>query len=126
MKFKKILILTMLLIMVVAIPSFARPHKERLPIFMGKVLEVTKDEKNESVRVKVKGYIKGCSVYEEELILIITNDTEYIPDKCEEEAKVENDVCVGDYIFAKLDKAMTKSIPPQVVARKIQITKVNK
>lgn len=125
MKFKKTLVITLLFILSLSIPTFAS-NKEKSPVFMGKVLEVTKDEKDNSVRVKAKGYIKGCSVYEEELILIVTKDTEIIGSKCGNEEKYENEVCVGDLIFAKLDKAMTKSIPPQVVAKKIQISKVNK
>lgn len=125
MKFKRILVSALLCILSLSIPTFAS-NKEKSPIFMGKVLEVTKDDKNNSVKVKAKGYIKGCSVYEEEVILIITKDTEIIGAKCGNEEKYEEDVCVGDLIFVKLDKAMTKSIPPQVVAKKIQISKVNK
>ncbi|MBM6860156.1 hypothetical protein H9X78_06560 [Clostridium saudiense] len=125
MKFKRTLVITLLCILSLSIPTFAS-NKEKSPIFMGKVLEVTKDDKDNSVRVKAKGYVKGCSVYEEELILIVTKDTEIIGSKCGNEEKYEKEVCVGDLIFAKLDKAMTKSIPPQVVAKKIQISKVNK
>lgn len=125
MKFKRILVSALLCILSLSIPTFAS-NKEKSPIFMGKVLEVTKDDKNNSVKVKAKGYIKGCSVYEEEVILIITKDTEIIGAKCGNEEKYEEEVCVGDLIFVKLDKAMTKSIPPQVVAKKIQISKVNK
>lgn len=125
MKFKRVLVLTLVFMLALSIPTFAS-NKEKMPIFMGKVLEVSKDEKGESVRIKAKGYIKGCSVYEEELILIVTKETEIMPTKCGDEKKYENEVCVGDLIFAKLNKAMTKSIPPQVVAEKIQISKVNK
>lgn len=125
MKFKRTLVITLLCILSLSIPTFAS-NKEKSPIFMGKVLEVTKDDKDNNIRVKAKGYIKGCSVYEEELILIVTKDTEIIGSKCGSEEKYEEEVCVGDLIFAKLDKAMTKSIPPQVVAKKIQISKVNK
>ena len=125
MKFKRILVSALLCILSLSIPTFAS-NKEKSPIFMGKVLEVTKDDKNNSVKVKAKGYIKGCSVYEEEVILIITKDTEIIGAKCGNEEKYEEDVCVSDLIFVKLDKAMTKSIPPQVVAKKIQISKANK
>ena len=125
MKFKRTLVITLLCILSLSIPTFAS-NKEKSPIFMGKVLEVTKDDKDNSVRVKAKGYVKGCSVYEEELILIVTKDTEIIGSKCGNEDKYEKEVCVGDLIFAKLDKAMTKSIPPQAVAKKIQISKVNK
>lgn len=124
MKFKRTLLITLLCILSLSIPTFAS-NKEKSPIFMGKVLEITKDDKDNSVRVKAKGYVKGCSVYEEELVLIVTKDTEIIVSKCGNEEKHE-EVCVGDLIFAKLYKAMTKSIPPQVVAKKIQISKVNK
>ena len=67
MKFKRTLVITLLCILSLSIPTFAS-NKEKSPIFMGKVLEVTKDDKDNSVRVKAKGYVKGCSVYEEELM----------------------------------------------------------
>ena len=125
MKLKRVLVITLVLILSLSFSTFAS-NKEKSPIFMGKDSEVIKDEKENSVRVKAKGYIKGCSVYEEELILIVTEETEILGNECGNQEKVEKEVCVGDLIFAKLDKAMTKSIPPQVVAKKIQISKVNK
>ena len=125
MKLKRVLVITLVLILSLSFSTFAS-NKEKSPIFMGKVSEVIKDEKENSVRVKAKGYIKGCSVYEEELILIVTEETEILGNECGNQEKVEKEVCVGDLIFAKLDKSMTKSIPPQVVAKKIQISKVNK
>ena len=124
MRIKRILLGTLMLMLFMTMPVFAS-NKEKTPIFMGKVLEVIKDDKYDNVRIKAKGYIKGCSIYEEELILIVNKDTEIIGHQCEAEDKKETEVCVGDLVFAKLDKAMTKSIPPQVVAKRLQITKGN-
>ena len=126
MKGKNIFILTSIFILIMSLPAFAHPKKELVPIFMGKVLEISKDEKNNSVRIRAEGYIKGCSVYEEELILIITEDTKYIPDKCVKDENIEKEPEIGDFIFAILNNAMTKSIPPQVTVKAIQVTKVNK
>ena len=81
MKFKRVLVITLVLMLSLSISTFAS-NKEKSPIFMGKVSEVIKDEKENSVRVKAKGYIKGCSVYEEELILIVTEETEILGNEC--------------------------------------------
>ena len=124
MRTKRILLGALMLMLFMTMPVFAS-NKEKTPIFMGKVLEVIKDDKYDNVRIKAKGYIKGCSIYEEELILIVNKDTEIIGHRCQGEDKKETEVCVGDLVFAKLDKAMTKSIPPQVVAKRLQITKGN-
>lgn len=113
--------------------------KARGPIFMGKVMEVEEKDKDSNVRIRVKGYIKGCEVYEEEIFAIITKDTKVMTSSCNEEKKCEDkksqeeikkcencniDIKVSDTVFICLDEIMTKSIPPQVVAKRIQITRV--
>lgn len=143
LKLKRILAVTMMCIMgFSSVSAFAEGGKEdwknKGPSFMGKVIEVQKNEKDNNIRVKVKGYISGCEVYEEELIAIVNNETKIITNGCKEENKpeVKNekdgenkckptdvDIKVGDNVFIRLDKAMTMSLPPQSVAKKMQITR---
>lgn len=122
MKIRKILLLTVMIMLAMSMNTFAS-YKDKDPIFMGKILEVTNNEKDNNILVKAKGYIRACSVYEEEIILLINKDTEIISDSCNELVGNVEKICVNDTIYAKLDKAMTKSIPPQVSAKSIQVTK---
>lgn len=130
MKLKRTVILAILLITALSIPAMAKPVKNG-PIFMGEILEVNKDNENNTLRLLVRGYIKGCEVYEEELICIVNENTEIIENKCfttEGEAKEKLtykniEVSKGDRVFIVLSDAMTKSIPPQTAARAIQVSK---
>ena len=100
-------------------------------IFMGEVEEVQKNEKDNTLNIKVKGYLKGLTVNSQELIAVVNNETLILPNECPKEGeeidikkvdpktfKVEK----GDVIFLVLSEAMTKSNPPQVLAKAIQIT----
>lgn len=141
LKVKKILVVSMLCIMgfsstTVLAETTKEEWKNKGPIFMGKVLEVERNDKDKNIRVKVKGYIRGCEVYEEELIAIVNEDTDIILDRCNKENKAKDknselelelkDINIekGDNVFIRLDKAMTMSLPPQSLAKKIQITKI--
>lgn len=131
MRLKKSVIVALLLITVLSIPAMARPAKNG-PIFMGEVLEVSRDEQNNTLRILVKGYIKGCEVYQEELVALINEETVIIENKCitgsgepKEKLNYKNlQASKGDNVFIILSDAMTKSIPPQSVARAIQVSKV--
>jgi len=134
LKLKRMIVGVMVCIMGVSMPVVAKAEKIKGNKFMGKVLEVEKSEKDNTIRIKVKGYLKSCDVYEEELIAIISSDTKIMTNTCNEEKEDEKnknkcDIKVvniekGDTVFICLDKAMTKSIPPQANAKRIQITKV--
>lgn len=143
LKLKRIIVGMMICIMGFSIPTFANTEKEmgkpKGPIFMGKVIAVDEKDKDNNIKIRVKGYIKGCEVYEEELLVIISEDTKIIASNCneskgcekskseEDKKKCENidiNVGVGDNVFICLSEIMTKSIPPQVVAKKIQVTKI--
>ena len=100
-------------------------------IFMGEVEEVQKNEKDNTLNIKVKGYLKGLTVNSKELIAVVDNETLILPNECPKEGeeidikkvdpktfKIEK----GDVIFLVLSEAMTKSNPPQVSAKAIQIT----
>lgn len=127
-KLKRILVVTMIFLTCLSIPAFAQDKENRVhsPIFMGKVLEVDPKDSSGNTRIRVKGYIKNCEVYEEELFVILSKDTEMIASKCNNDNKAVTEVKIekGDNVFIKLNNIMTNSIPPQVNAIKIQITKV--
>ena len=136
LKLTRTLIAVMICIMGFSIPIFAQTEKVKAkgPIFMGKVLGVEEKDKFNNIRIRVKGYIKGCEVYEEEIFVIISNDTKVIANNCNEEKKSDEEknkdsstnlnIEVGDIVFICLSDVMTSSIPPQSSARKIQVTKI--
>ncbi|GAA0076505.1 hypothetical protein UT300005_08830 [Clostridium sp. CTA-5] len=131
MRHNKVLAITLLFLMFFSMPAFAFGEKEKDVLFMGEVQEVQKVEKDNILRVRVKGYIKGGKVYKEEVIGIVGENTMLMPDECfnmkknnkyekvnPKELKIEK----GDTVFMVLNEAMTKSIPPQAGVKLIQIT----
>ena len=131
MKHKRVLVLTLLFLLICCCNVFASKRPEPNMIFMGEVEEVQKNEKDNTLNIKVKGYLKGLTVNSQELIAVVNNETLILPNECPKEGeeidikkvdpktfKVEK----GDVIFLVLSEAMTKSNPPQVLAKAIQIT----
>ena len=131
MKHKRVLVLTLLFLLICSCNVFASKRPEPNMIFMGEVEEVQKNEKDNTLNIKVKGYLKGLTVNSQELIAVVNNETLILPNECPKEGeeidikkvdpktfKVEK----GDVIFLVLSEAMTKSNPPQVSAKAIQIT----
>ena len=131
MKHKRVLVLTLLFLLICSCNVFASKRPEPNMIFMGEVEEVQKNEKDNTLNIKVKGYLKGLTVNSKELIAVVDNETLILPNECPKEGeeidikkvdpktfKIEK----GDVIFLVLSEAMTKSNPPQVLAKAIQIT----
>ena len=131
MKHKIILVLTLVFLLICSCNVFASKRPEPNMIFMGEVEEVQKNEKDNTLNIKVKGYLKGLTVNSKELIAVVDNETLILPNECPKEGeeidikkvdpktfKIEK----GDVIFLVLSEAMTKSNPPQVSAKAIQIT----
>ncbi|WP_294389980.1 hypothetical protein [uncultured Clostridium sp.] len=131
MKHKRILVLTLVFLLICSCNVFASKRPEPNMIFMGEVEEVQKNEKDNTLNIKVKGYLKGLTVNSKELIAVVDNETLILPNECPKEGeeidikkvdpktfKIEK----GDVIFLVLSEAMTKSNPPQVSAKAIQIT----
>ena len=131
MKHKRILVLTLVFLLICICNVFASKRPEPNMIFMGEVEEVQKNEKDNTLNIKVKGYLKGLTVNSKELIAVVDNETLILPNECPKEGeeidikkvdpktfKIEK----GDVIFLVLSEAMTKSNPPQVSAKAIQIT----
>ena len=131
MKHKRVLVLTLLFLLICSCNVFASKRPEPNAIFMGEVEDVQRNEKDNTLNIKVKGYLKGLTVNSQELIAVVNNETLILPNECPKEGeeidikkvdpktfKVEK----GDVIFLVLSEAMTKSNPPQVSAKAIQIT----
>ena len=131
MKHKRILVLTLVFLLICSCNVFASKRPEPNMIFMGEVEEVQKNEKDNTLNIKVKGYLKGLTVNSKELIAVVDNETLILPNECPKEGeeidikkvdpktfKIEK----GDVILLVLSEAMTKSNPPQVSAKAIQIT----
>lgn len=131
MKHKRILVLTLLFLLICSCNVFASKRPEPNAIFMGEVEDVQRNEKDNTLNIKVKGYLKGLTVNSKELIAVVDNETLILPNECPKEGeeidikkvdpktfKIEK----GDVIFLVLSEAMTKSNPPQVSAKAIQIT----
>ena len=131
MKHKRILVLTLLFLLIWSCNVFASKRPEPNAIFMGEVEDVQRNEKDNTLNIKVKGYLKVLTVNSKELIAVVENETLILPNECPKEGeeidikkvdpktfKIEK----GDVIFLVLSEAMTKSNPPQVSAKAIQIT----
>lgn len=134
MKYKKIILLTLLFTMLLTTSAFAQERKMKSPLFMGEVQEVILSGGENIAKIKVKGYIKNCTVYKEELIGIVSTKTILIPSQCSPESAnkglepinpTELKINKGDIVFMLLEEAMTKSIPPQVSVKAIQISTQN-
>ncbi|WP_010294882.1 hypothetical protein [Clostridium senegalense] len=115
MKIKRILLFTMMMLLITIPASGKIPET----ILIGEVQEV-KQEGNYT-RLLVEGYLKGCEVYKETVVVIVSEDTKILKPCKKELNKIVFDK--GDTVYVELSPAMTKSIPPQSSAIKIQLTK---
>ena len=125
MKSKKFILIAICCLVFLGIIFLSRSKNEEISqkretlIFVGKILEVEKTEDN--TRLLVQGYIKGCEVYEETLVALVNEKTEILGICNNEKIK---DFSIGDRVYIELSEAFTKSIPPQSVAKKIQVSKI--
>ena len=88
MKNKRIIALALLFLLVFSSNVFADRRKpEPNAIFMGTVEEVQRNEDNNTINVKVKGYLKGLVVQNQELIAIVSDETLIIPNECPKEGE---------------------------------------
>ena len=131
MKHKRVVVVTLLFLLVCSFNVFASKRPEPNLIFMGEVEEVQRNENDDTLNIKVKGYIKGLTIKNQELIAAVDNETLIIPNECPKEGeeidikKVDPKVFKvekGDVVFFVLSEAMTKSNPPQASAKAIQVT----
>ena len=130
MKNKRIIAIGLIFLLIFSTKSFAEENKpESNAIFMGIVEEVQKNTGENTINIKVKGYLKGIKVINQELVAIVSEDTLIIPNECPKEGEEPNikrvnikefNIEKGDTVFLILSEAMTKSIPPQAITKAIQ------
>ena len=122
---KKLLIVG--LISIIMLTSFNKVNSsinfEENAIFMGTVIEVSYENKD-IIRVKMKGYIKNCNIYQEEIVGIIDNETIFLQGECGMNIIEKNNIKINDIVYVKLNKVMTASIPPQSLIEEIQINRL--
>ena len=125
MKNKRIIAIGLIFLLIFSTKSFAEENKpESNAIFMGIV-----EEGENTINIKVKGYLKGIKVINQELVAIVSEDTLIIPNECPKEGEEPNikrvnikefNIEKGDTVFLILSEAMTKSTPPQAITKAIQ------
>ena len=121
MKVKKtsLLFVVTILFFSLCTPLLAKPNRKN-PIFMGEVLEVSKDNSGNTLLL-VDGYLKTQQVSKQNVVAVVGPDTKIL--NCEGEESNAGMFEKGDVVFIVLSEAMTFSIPPQSVARKIKVCK---
>ena len=121
MKFKKF---TLALLAILLFTNVLVSSKElQPPMFMGRVLEVNTASDGKTLMVRVKGYLTTCMVYEEELIAIVGDQTEFLKGCETNTSNQKTTIEKGDYVYIVLSNAFTNSIPPQSSAQKILVSK---
>jgi len=124
MKLKKFLLVVCSIIIFTGVLVGAKPEKgmtPKSPVVIGEVLEVQKDEDGKSIRITVEGYIKGKEVNKITVVGIINEDTKVM--NSSNDKKEDIVIEKGDLVYMRVSEAMTKSLPPQTVVKRIFITK---
>lgn len=103
------------------VTAFANEHHINQAIFIGEIKNVEEDREQNNIRLLADGYIKGNEIYKEQILIIVGEDTKIISCNGEKADNVKFEK--GDKIYVQLSEAMTKSIPPQSFAKKIQVSK---
>lgn len=91
------------------------------PVIMGEVIEVQKDDNDKTTRITVEGYIKGNEVNKIKVIGIINEETKVMNSANDKKENIT--IEKGDLVYMRVSEAMTKSLPPQTVVKRLFITK---
>lgn len=124
MKLKKSLIVILSFLLCSFIIIGANPEKginTKSPVFIGEIVDIQKDEDGKSTRITVDGFIKGVEVGKTKIVGIINEETKIMNSLNDKKENIE--LQKGDLVYMRLSEAMTKSIPPQVVVKRIFVTK---
>ncbi|VYU04954.1 hypothetical protein [Clostridium tertium] len=124
MKLKKSLIVIFSFLLCSFIIIGANPEKginTKSPVFIGEIVDIQKGEDGKSTRITVDGFIKGVEVGKTKIVGIINEETKIMNSLNDKKENIE--LQKGDLVYMRLSEAMTKSIPPQVVVKRIFVTK---
>lgn len=118
--FKQIMIFSLFLLIFSSNVSASTLNiNEKNPIMIGEVGEVyCYDDANYGVLIR--GFFKGCEVYQTELVAIISKETKITRD-CNANP-TDYKIKVGDIVYVEVDNMMTKSIPPQSPAKFVHVS----
>ncbi|MBD7915536.1 hypothetical protein H9660_10290 [Clostridium sp. Sa3CUN1] len=125
MKFKKSLVLVCsvltfsLFLIGAADPSKGMSSKS--PVIMGEVIEVEKDESDKTIRITIEGYIKGNEINKIKVVGIVNDETKIMNSANDKKENIN--IEKGDLVYMRVSEAMTKSMPPQTVVKRLFITK---
>ena len=87
MKHKRVVVVTLLFLLVCSFNVFASKRPEPNLIFMGEVEEVQRNEDDNTLNIKVEGYIKGITIKSQELIAVVDSETLIFPNECPKEGE---------------------------------------
>lgn len=116
--FEKIILSAVLFVGIFSFSASATEFKK--PILIGEITSVEKCNDSKDVKIVVNGYMKACGVCKGKIVVVVDKNTK-MNKECKEKEKIKFEV--GDYVSIELDKKITKSIPPQGYAKKIEISK---
>lgn len=116
--FEKVIITAVLFVGIFSFSASATEFKN--PILIGKITSVEKCNNSKEVKVIVDGYMKECGIYKDKIVVRVDKNTKFNKN-CNKKGEMNFEV--GDYVLVELDKKITKSIPPQGYAKKIEISK---
>lgn len=125
MKFKKsFLLVCSVLTFSCLLIGAADPSKgmsSKSPVIIGEVIEVEKDDNDGTTRITVEGYIKGNEVNKIKVIGIVNDETKVMNSANDKKENIT--IEKGDLVYMRISEAMTKSLPPQTVVKRLFITK---
>lgn len=119
MKIKRLIVGFLLFMIIGAVPVYAKPP--RSPVMIGEIIEVQKAEGENIIKILVDGYLKGDEILKEQVLVLINEETVVMDSSNDTKEKIEFEK--GDKVYVRLNDAMTKSIPPQVTAKRVYISK---
>ena len=70
MRKRRVISLFVIMMLCFGITASAKPEENRDSMFMGEVIEVKKD--GDKTSLLVEGYLKGCEIYKEKLLVNVT------------------------------------------------------
>lgn len=124
MKIKRILLVvfSLLFISMIIIGAYDdKSSRGKGLVFMGEIIEITKNEKGEIISLTVDGYLKGKEVMKTKLVTLLNEDTKIMNSSFDKKEDII--IELGDIVSMRVDEKVTQIYPPETVAKRIFITK---
>lgn len=124
MKIKRILLVvfSLLFISIIIIGAYDdKSSRGKGLVFMGEIIEITKNEKGEIISLTVDGYLKGKEVMKTKLVTLLNEDTKIMNSSFDKKEDII--IELGDIVSMRVDEKVTQIYPLETVAKRIFITK---